>query len=53
MVKRSDEQEFARLNAEKLMLCEDAVPKIKAMLEQSTWIKPKNRSWITIVCTSS
>ena len=32
MVKRSDEQEFARLNAENLMFCEDAARKIKAML---------------------
>ncbi len=39
MVKRSDEQEFARLNAENLMFCEDAARKIKAMLEQSTWVK--------------
>lgn len=39
MVKRSDEQEFARLNAENLMFCEDAARKIKAMLEQSAWIK--------------
>ncbi|KUJ84773.1 GTP cyclohydrolase I FolE2 [Microbulbifer flavimaris] len=39
MVKRSDEQEFARLNADNLMFCEDAARRIKAMLEQSTWIK--------------
>ncbi|WP_406827738.1 GTP cyclohydrolase FolE2 [Microbulbifer sp. ARAS458-1] len=39
MVKRSDEQEFARLNANNLMFCEDAARKIKAVLEQSTWVK--------------
>ena len=38
MVKRSDEQEFARLNADNLMFCEDAARKIKAMLEQSAWV---------------
>lgn len=38
LVKRSDEQEFARLNAENLMFCEDAARKIKATLEQSTWV---------------
>ncbi|WP_428239599.1 GTP cyclohydrolase FolE2 [Gynuella sp.] len=38
MVKRADEQEFARLNAEHLMFCEDAARKLKAMLEQSTWV---------------
>ena len=32
-VKRSDEQEFARLNAENLMFCEDAARRIKASLE--------------------
>ncbi|QPJ62514.1 MAG: GTP cyclohydrolase I FolE2 [Candidatus Nitronauta litoralis] len=37
MVKRSDEQEFARLNADNLMFCEDAARKIKCMLEQSDW----------------
>jgi GTP cyclohydrolase I len=31
-VKREDEQEFARLNAENLMFCEDAARKIKAAL---------------------
>ena len=39
MVKRSDEQEFARLNADNLMFCEDAARKMKAMLEQEEWIK--------------
>lgn len=38
LVKRQDEQEFARLNASNLMFCEDAARKIKAMLEQSNWI---------------
>ncbi|BBB27006.1 GTP cyclohydrolase FolE2 [Amphritea japonica] len=32
-VKRSDEQEFARLNAENLMFCEDAARRIKTRLE--------------------
>jgi GTP cyclohydrolase IB len=32
-VKRSDEQEFARLNGENLMFCEDAGRKLKAALE--------------------
>ncbi|UTF61813.1 GTP cyclohydrolase FolE2 [Gilvimarinus sp. DA14] len=39
MVKRSDEQEFARLNAENLMFCEDAARKLKTMLEQCDWVK--------------
>lgn len=38
MVKRADEQEFARLNAENLMFCEDAARNIKKMLAQSSWI---------------
>ena len=38
MVKRSDEQEFARLNAENLMFCEDAARKIKTLLERSAWV---------------
>jgi GTP cyclohydrolase IB len=38
MVKRSDEQEFARLNADNLMFCEDAARSIKCMLEQSAWV---------------
>ncbi|WP_372740617.1 GTP cyclohydrolase FolE2 [Neptunomonas sp.] len=33
VVKRSDEQEFARLNAENLMFCEDAARRIKRSLE--------------------
>lgn len=33
-VKREDEQEFARLNAENLMFCEDAARRIKSKLEQ-------------------
>ncbi|WP_041522210.1 GTP cyclohydrolase FolE2 [Gilvimarinus agarilyticus] len=39
MVKRQDEQEFARLNAENLMFCEDAARKIKTLLEQSSWVE--------------
>lgn len=39
MVKRTDEQEFARLNANNLMFCEDAARNIKTMLEQSSWVK--------------
>ena len=39
MVKRTDEQEFARLNAENLMFCEDAARSIKTMLEQFSWLK--------------
>lgn len=39
MVKRTDEQEFARLNANNLMFCEDAARNIKAMLEQRKEIK--------------
>lgn len=34
-VKREDEQEFARLNGQNLMFCEDAARKIKASLEAS------------------
>ena len=34
-VKRSDEQEFARLNAENLMFCEDAARRIHDLLESS------------------
>ena len=33
-VKREDEQEFARINAENLMFCEDAGRKIKRALEE-------------------
>ncbi len=39
MVKRTDEQEFARLNADNLMFCEDAARNIKAMLEQAMWVQ--------------
>lgn len=38
-VKRSDEQEFARLNAKNLMFCEDAGRKIKHQLERMTFVK--------------
>ncbi|MCG8317250.1 MAG: GTP cyclohydrolase FolE2 [Pseudomonadales bacterium] len=38
-VKRSDEQEFARLNADNLMFCEDAARRIKNCLEQMTSAK--------------
>lgn len=38
-VKRSDEQEFARLNATNLMFCEDAARRIKKRLEQMDIIK--------------
>lgn len=39
MVKRDDEQEFARLNGENLMFCEDAARKIKTMLETLEWVR--------------
>ena len=38
-VKRSDEQEFARLNANNLMFCEDAARRIKKSLEQMACVK--------------
>jgi len=42
-VKREDEQEFARLNGQNLMFCEDAARKIKALLEAEQhsdyWLK--------------
>lgn len=38
MVKRVDEQEFARLNAKNLMFCEDAGRRIKGMLESWRWV---------------
>ena len=38
-VKRSDEQEFARLNANNLMFCEDAARQIKKHLEHMTYVK--------------
>ena len=37
-VKRRDEQEFARLNAENLMFCEDAARRIKYSLEQMSFV---------------
>ena len=36
-VKREDEQEFARLNGQNLMFCEDAARKIKALLETDNY----------------
>ncbi|WP_457934494.1 GTP cyclohydrolase FolE2 [Pseudoalteromonas sp. SCSIO 43210] len=36
-VKREDEQEFARLNGQNLMFCEDAARKIKALLEHNNY----------------
>ena len=38
-VKRSDEQEFARLNATNLMFCEDAARRLKQSLESMTFAK--------------
>lgn len=38
-VKRVDEQEFARLNAENLMFCEDAGRRIKHALERMSFVK--------------
>lgn len=38
LVKREDEQEFARLNAENLMFCEDAARKIQRALEKNSQI---------------
>jgi GTP cyclohydrolase I len=37
-VKRKDEQEFARLNAENLMFCEDAARRIKNSLERMSFV---------------
>jgi len=37
-VKRQDEQEFAKLNAQNLMFCEDAARRIKSGLEQMDFI---------------
>ena len=37
-VKRSDEQEFAKLNAENLMFCEDAARRIKSTLELTDFV---------------
>ena len=39
LVKRRDEQEFARLNARQLMFCEDAARKIRKTLEKDKRIK--------------
>lgn len=38
-VKRSDEQAFAKLNAENLMFCEDAARRIKLALEQMSFVQ--------------
>ncbi|WP_019605981.1 GTP cyclohydrolase FolE2 [Teredinibacter turnerae] len=38
-VKRVDEQEFARLNAENLMFCEDAARRIKFALERMSFVE--------------
>ena len=38
-VKREDEQEFARLNAQNPMFCEDAGRKLKSGLEAKPWIE--------------
>ena len=37
-VKKVDEQEFARLNSENLMFSEDAVRRVKALLNKKKWI---------------
>ncbi len=47
-VKRQDEQEFARLNAENLMFCEDAARRFKNLLEHQTnvtnyWFKVEHQ----------
>jgi GTP cyclohydrolase I len=44
-VKRSDEQEFARLNAQNLMFCEDAARRIKGSLES---LEDINDYWFKI-----
>lgn len=38
-VKREDEQEFARLNADNLMFCEDAARRVTAILNQQPWAR--------------
>lgn len=38
-VKREDEQEFARLNAQNLMFCEDAARRVTAILNQQNWAR--------------
>jgi GTP cyclohydrolase I len=47
-VKRSDEQEFARLNATNLMFCEDAARKLKRLLQaldcvEGYWLKVEHQ----------
>jgi GTP cyclohydrolase I len=47
-VKREDEQEFARLNGENLMFCEDAAQRIKTALKNTTdiddfWFKVEHQ----------
>ncbi|MBL7671288.1 MAG: GTP cyclohydrolase I FolE2 [Bdellovibrionaceae bacterium] len=37
-VKREDEQEFARLNGQNLMFCEDAARRVRECLEKSSFI---------------
>ena len=44
-VKRNDEQEFAKLNAENLMFCEDAARRIKSSLEQVSFV---NDYWFKV-----
>ena len=44
-VKRSDEQEFARLNAANLMFCEDAARRIKKCLRQMHYV---NDYWFKV-----
>ena len=44
-VKRSDEQEFAKLNAENLMFCEDAARRIKSTFEQTDFV---NDYWFKV-----
>lgn len=39
VVKKADEMEFARLNAENLMFCEDAARKIKNSFEKNTLVR--------------
>lgn len=38
-VKREDEQEFARLNGQNLMFCEDAARRVTAVLNQQSWVR--------------
>ena len=39
LVKREDEQEFAKRNASNLMFCEDAARKVKFLFEEKSYIK--------------